>query len=244
MTSLPALNRLQRVEGTHNLRDVGGYRADGGTTAWGRIFRSDGLHRLTPQGLNALQALKVKNVIDLRDDNERLIAPDLLPDGATLIPQPIFPDAFAHVQQNLDVAALTELIYLQYADSLASTLQLLSHAEGASVVHCTAGKDRTGAVIALTLTAVGVDRDDVLHDYAETEQNLKGPWLEQHLELLRKAGAEITPEVLALVSASPAPVLERALKLIDHEYGSVRDYLVRHGLKESSIESLHSRLVS
>lgn len=244
MRPLPALNRLQQVDGTHNLRDVGGYRAEGGTTAWGRMFRSDGLHRLTPQGLVALQALEIRNIIDLRDDNERLLAPDLLPDGAQLIAQPIFPDAMAHVQQKLGVGALTELIYLQYADTLADTLHLLSHTEGASVVHCTAGKDRTGAVIALTLTAIGVDRDDVLHDYAETEHNLKGPWLEQHIESLRHAGAEITPEVLSLVSSSPAPVLDRAFKLIEHEYGSIRDYLLTHGLQESSIESLHSRLVS
>lgn len=243
-------SRLLDIDGTFNLRDVGGYRADGGSVAWQRLYRSDGLFGLTDAGLQAFEKLGIRQVIDLRDDEERGRAPNRLPVNVEMTPFPIFPSANAHFHRNLGIFELTELILHQHASNVVGAISVLSapttdpvDEARAALVHCTAGKDRTGAVIALTLTAVGVARDDVLHDYAETEKNLAGTWLDNHLELVRSYGVEVTEQVRELVGGSPIPALDKALKSVEHEFGSVRDYLLHHGLPEDSIARLHARLV-
>lgn len=238
------VNRLKDVPGTFNFRDVGGYTADGGSTKWGALYRSDALNKLTAEGVSAMQELGVQSVIDLRDPRERSKAPDILPEGVRLIEHAVFPDALSHINLKLDIQKLTELIFFEHAANVTSAVGMIAKNESASVVHCTAGKDRTGAVIALALSAVGVSQDDILADYEATQKNLAGAWLENHLRGLRKLNVELTPEVLGLVSTSPLDVMERALKMIDHEYGSSIDYLRAHGLSDSSIAALHTRLVS
>ena len=235
------------VEGTHNLRDLGGLRADGGVTRSGSLFRSDALARLGDRGRSQLAALGITRVIDLRDDRERGHAPDALPEATELIPHPIFPSVSAHVTAGLDIYALTELIYLEHGDALASAVALIADRAaspgGATLFHCTAGKDRTGAVAALALMAVGAERDDVLDDYAASEANLRGAWLDEHTEMVRARGIEVTPELVGLLGSTPAEALERALQAVERRHGSVRDYLRDSGIGNAEIERLHAALV-
>lgn len=236
--------RLIPIDGTANFRDLGGYRADGGSTKWRALFRSDGLHRVTEEGRRGLAELGVARVIDLRDAQELQLSPDAALGDTLLVHQPIFASAHEHVAAEIGIRELTEIIYLKHGDTLAATIDLLADdTPGATLFHCTAGKDRTGAVAALTLTAVGVDRDDVLHDYALTEQNLAGPWLERHLDLLHSSGVALTPKILELVGESPVSALERAFAEVEGRFGTVRDYLLANGLSEGALERLHARVV-
>ncbi|RGE17632.1 tyrosine-protein phosphatase [Leucobacter sp. wl10] len=241
-------DRLIAIEGTYNFRDLGGYRADGGTIRSGALFRSDALHRIGDRGRAQLSDLGVARVVDLRDERERAHLPDMLPEGASLVASPIFPDAAVHVVEKLDIVALTELIYLQHSDTLSASVALLADDDDpagsvATVFHCTAGKDRTGAVAALTLLSAGVDRDDVVGDYAASAEHLRDVWLVQRLEDMRRAGVEITPMLEGLVGSTPIAAIEGALSGIERRYGSVRDYLLANGLSEAQLERLHDRLV-
>lgn len=245
--------RLRHIEGTVNFRDLGGFTADGGTTRSDVLFRSDALHRLSDLGRDQLGELGVIRVIDLRDDTERGRAPDLLPETAALVAHPIFPDAHAHVSRSLDVISLTQLIYQQHGDTLAAAVAMIADGPGddgagtgtsvGTVIHCTAGKDRTGAVAALTLLAVGVHRDEVVADYASSERYLSGEWAEQHIEALRGMGMEVTPAVRQLIGGTPVAAIEQALAGIERGWGSARDYLLAQGFPESGFERLHARLV-
>lgn len=252
------------VAGTQNLRDLGGYRADGGSIRTGAFFRSDALARIGAPGRTQLAELGVARVIDLRDDSERASAPDDLDPATALLAHPIFPSAGAHVARKLDVYSLTELLYFQHADTLIEALRLLvgtgtagvdgaasaSEANateapaGATLFHCTAGKDRTGAVAALALLAAGVDRDDVVDDYVASETNLSGDWLESHLEMVRRRGLEITPEIRGLFGSSPARAIEEALDAVEERHGGIRDYLRANGMDDAEIARLHDALVS
>lgn len=236
--------RLKTVEGTYNLRDVGGYRAGSSTTKWGTLFRSDGLHRLTSAGVEAIADLGITRVVDLRDELERTRQPDALPDTFEQVAHPIFPSALAHVSGRFTIYDLTEMIYIDHAVTTVNALDVIAQSDAPTLVHCTAGKDRTGAVITLALSAVGVDRDDVLHDFAQTEEHLRGEWLDNHLASLRTLKLEITDEVYGLVSSSPVDALERALHKVEQEYGSIEQYLIDHGATELTLERLHERLVS
>lgn len=232
------------AEGTYNLRDVGGYRADGGAVKWRTIFRSDALHRLTASGKRTIVDLGVGRVIDLRDRREITAFPDTLPESIEYVHHPIFPSAHENVLRGLNVDRLTELIYLEHADTLAQAISHMARHEAPTIVHCTAGKDRTGAVITLTLASIGVDRDDILEDYAVTEEYLRGEWTDHHLDALRRRGIDITDELLSLIAHSPLPTIDRALTTVEREYGSVHDYLRTHGVSEATLEELNTRFVS
>jgi protein-tyrosine phosphatase len=233
---------LLPIEGTYNFRDLGGFRADGGRTRSGALFRSDALAALSDRGRAQIAELSVARVIDLRDDAERAPLPDLVPESAVVVPHPIFPDVRQHISAQLDIYALTELLYLGHGDRLASAVTMLAE-PGATVFHCTAGKDRTGAVAALTLLAVGVDRDDVMHDYSASEQNLSGEWRAKNLELIKHLGIEVTPSLEQLLVSTPLAAIDRALAAVDERFGSVRDYLRVSGVADTTIERLHAQLV-
>ncbi|MBK0418928.1 tyrosine-protein phosphatase [Leucobacter sp. CSA1] len=246
--------RLLPVEGTYNFRDLGGYEADGGATRTGVFFRSDALHGLSDRGRQQVTDLRVHRVIDLRDDDEQRLAPDALPAASALIPHPIFPSAREHIRRRLGVVEVTELLYSRYASTITAAVALLAEEEpagegeafgiaSATVFHCTAGKDRTGAVAALTLLAVGVSREDVVADYAESERHLAGAWLDGYLETLRGRGREITDDLRQLVGTTPVAAIEAALAGIEREYGSARDYLLANGMDEATLERLNVRLV-
>ncbi|MBP1324778.1 protein-tyrosine phosphatase [Leucobacter exalbidus] len=229
------------VDGTFNFRDLGGLRAGDRRTRSGALYRADSLAKLGATGQAQLQDLGVTRVIDLRDDRERATNPDALPAGVELIAHPIFPSASAHIDRNITIFSLTELIYREHAAALAAGITLL--ADGTpTVFHCTAGKDRTGAIAALTLLALGVDRDDVLDNYAASELNLRGQWMTDQLSWLQRRGVTLTPEVSDLVGASPAAALDRALTQVVEAQGGVHDYLRAHGVTDATLTTLEQRL--
>ena len=135
-------------------------------------------------------------------------------------------------------------IVFQHTDVVARALREIADTGDAGVVvHCTAGKDRTGIVVALALLAVGVDRETVVADYAQTQGNLAGPWLEGMLKLVESHGVELTPDLRVIMGGSPPEALEYVLDRIDRESGGVRQYLIDAGVDELELAKLKSVLV-
>lgn len=154
---MPALT----VDGTVNLRDTGGTPlTGGGTSAAGVLYRSEGLGSLTEAGLVTLGELGVRTVIDLRSDEERASAPDRLPEGATAVElhcsammsgdgRDLNAVAAAAEEMLGDPASMGRLYIDMLRNSPATFAEVArlvaSAAPGrAALVHCTAGKDRTG----------------------------------------------------------------------------------------------------
>lgn len=118
-------------------------------------------------------------------------------------------------------------------------------AAGGVLVHCTAGKDRTGLTVALALRAVGVARDDVVANYAETEARLRGPWLEEKLELLRRFVGDDAEQYTEVLVTSPAEVLEEFLDTVeDGSREATRPYLRAHGMTDAELDALTARLLT
>ncbi|WP_223690044.1 tyrosine-protein phosphatase [Leifsonia poae] len=237
--------RIQ-VSGTYNFRDVGGYPVAGGRIRSRKLFRSDGLHSLGETGKEQLRELGVKVVIDLRDEFEVQALPDDLAGlGVDVLRLPVFEGSGG--SQSTIGATLNDMyakIALQHRDVVVSALrEIADTSEAGVVVHCTAGKDRTGIVVALALLAVGVDRETVVADYAATEDNLRGPWLERMLQLVESHGVAITPGLRAIMGGSPPEALESVLDLIDRDHGGVRAYLLDAGFDEIELAELRSVLV-
>ena len=236
--------RTLTVDGLFNLRDLGGLRAGDRTVLPGRVLRSDGLFRLTDTGREQLDALGVATALDLRDDAERAHQPSLVSDAVTVVPTPMFQGAAQSVRDGISLEALYRDLLDGFGENYAVAVRrLATHDERPVLVHCTAGKDRTGTVVALALSAIGVDRDEIIADYALTEQNLAGQWVDAHIDMLDRFGVAITPELMRLVGGSPASAMAETLDYVAERYGSARAYLLGNGVTEAELAALERRLL-
>lgn len=234
------------VAGTFNFRDVGGYPVPGGVVRSGKLYRSDGLSKLGAEGKAELARLGVRVVIDLRDDFEASAMPDDL-DGLDVetLRLPVFEGSGAsQTMAGMSLEALYEKILGQHADVVVRSLrEIASTGSDGVLVHCTAGKDRTGIVVALALLAAGVDRETVLADYARSELNLGGEWLEGMLAMISHYGVEETPELRVLMGGSPPEALDGALRSVEQSHGSITQYLLDSGLSAIELAQLRAVLI-
>jgi protein-tyrosine phosphatase len=234
------------VPGTFNFRDAGGYPASGGVVRTGKLFRSDGLHSLGADGRATLVELGIETVIDLRDDFEVKAMPDDIAGlNLDVVRLPVFEGSGA--SQGVigkSLVDLYQLIVTEHADTLVAALRAIAHSGDTPVlVHCTAGKDRTGIVIALALLAVGVDRDTVIADYARSEANLSGEWLDRMIAEISSHGVPETPALRGLLSGSPPEALCATIDLLEQAHGTVRKYLLDSGISMDDLALLQSTLV-
>jgi protein-tyrosine phosphatase len=168
-------SRKIAFDGCFNFRDLGGYRtADGRRTRWRRLFRADGLSRLTENDLAALGSLGIVTVIDLRTDLEAdtqgRFPEDL--DGVTYHHLPLT-DTLPGEEEtpDWDRAAFVSDRYLamlsEGTETVSAALRLLADpGRQPAVFHCSVGKDRTGVLSALVLGFLGVPDEIIVDDYA------------------------------------------------------------------------------
>jgi protein-tyrosine phosphatase len=111
----------------------------------------------------------------------------------------------------------------------------------AVLVHCTAGKDRTGVAVALLLDAAGASRDAIIDDYLDTEQNLSGEWAQAMRARIEAAGIPLSDEIEVLLARTPRPAIESVFSRLDAD-GGTAEYLLRHGLSAADLAALRARL--
>ena len=243
----------------------------GGATRDGVFCRSDALHTLTAVGQEQLETSDIDVVVDLRTPQERAMAPNLIPAGRPIhqVDLPLLQgdmsrlagQAFEHgsggspgvdpAQAEAVLASLPTLgeLYVSMLDggaaSFAEVARLLGARDvddpGGLLVHCTAGKDRTGVCAALVLDVVGTERSAIVRDYAATQANLAGAWLHGMEAVITQLGVPMTPALLELVGGSPAPAIEQALSWVDERGGSAA-YLASGGLGDDDLAALRARL--
>jgi protein-tyrosine phosphatase len=127
---------------------------------------------------------------------------------------------------------------------LVAAPEVASADASAVLVHCTAGKDRTGVAIALLLDAVGADRAAVIADYTASEANLSGAWAEQMFAMISAMGVPRSPELDALVAGTPASAIAEALEWVQREHGDSAAYLRSSGLTDAELTALRRRLTA
>lgn len=248
-TAPTTIDRAQRipVPGTVNFREV----TAGGHLRPGLVYRSDALSRLGEAGRAELLALGVRRVVDLRSADEMAQAPDDLA-GLDLetVHLPVAAGSTADaVRRALAgeggdlLAAVSVSLLTDGGPTLGAAVRLF--ADGVpTVVHCTAGKDRTGLAVALLLLAVGVPVAQVVADYARTEQNLAGPWLERMLDSLAARGLPLDDGLRGMLGGSPAATLEEVLDAVVLRDGSPDAYLDTVGVGPQVRAALRSTLLA
>jgi protein-tyrosine phosphatase len=253
------------LEGAANVRDVGGLPTiDGRTTRPGVVVRADNLQDLTPADVRRLvDELGVRTVLDLRSTGElHLTGPGPLRDTAvahhhlSLIPEylsdtdedevdravPVRADRSARAGERRTDMTGYYVGYLEDAPgNIARALRLLADpATGTALVHCAAGKDRTGVVVALALSLVGVTREAVVADYVRSAERVDAVLRRlqaapTYADELREATVEdVRPE---------AGSMERFLDHVDRAYGGPHGLAMSLCVDEETVARLGARLV-
>ena len=248
------------LDGTANTRDVGGLpTTDGGLTVSRRLLRSDNLQDLSAEDVRRLiHDYRVRTVADLRADievqaggpgpltREPLVAVEqlsLFPErngSATTAEVPDVPPWERRPVTGRGFSGLYLGFLAERGDSVLAALRMIAHREGATLVHCTAGKDRTGTVVALALADVGVERSAIVADYAASADHFDA--------LMTRLAASTGRRELALAAAvkhrPKAITMERFLDALSEEAGGVRPWLAAHGWTEDDHAALQRKLLA
>jgi protein-tyrosine phosphatase len=240
-------------DGCLNVRDLGGHPTeDGSFTRFGAVVRADSIRQLSDAGWAALADYGVGRIVDLRFHDE-LAADPPREVPAEVVHVPVFPDSATGAWEEIDAlsaaapddATATRDVYLTLLrllpEGFATAVGAVADApKGAVVVHCTAGKDRTGLVTALVLRLAGVSVRDVGADYATSAGNLRErarPWVEE-------AETEAERRRRERVVATPAEAMVGVLEELQRRYGGIAGYLRDGGADEAMLERARARLRS
>ncbi len=176
----PTPKRHLRWDTCYNARDLGGHATDdGGTIRWGAVVRADSVGRLNTQGRAALEAYGVRTIIDLRIPVEVRDEPSPFTEHPEIVTRylPLDPNdrvvskaVVAHKEAGLSYTAAINAAYLSTnQEQIAAIIRAVADApDGGIVIHCHAGRDRTGLIVALLLGSAGVPAETISADYAQS----------------------------------------------------------------------------
>jgi len=226
------------LQGASNFRDLGGYATtDGRITRWRYIFRSNHLGQLTAADIEIVRALGVRSAFDFRGVEERTAGVCVVNEIA-VHSLPIEPTVVAALRAELAGGTLTAPVALDLMrESYRNYVRHNTHSFRALfghlledraplVIHCTAGKDRTGFASALILHALGVPDDVIAEDYLLTNRHYKRD---------ATAATDLPEDVRNAIGNVEASYLAAAFEAVGKEYGDLESYL-RDGLKLGTAE--------
>ena len=253
--------RILDWEGCFNVRELGGLPTAGGARIrWGALVRSDMPTRLTEIGRRSLIDHGITTIIDvrfheeLRDDGDRYPFRD--EDAVANGPLPRHIHAPFHVWDEdigpeperteayrtaVDRSAVVRLdVDLNQTGIAAAAAAIADAQPGGVVIHCHAGKDRTGIIVAVILSFLGVPDDEIADDYALTQRTIM-PLIEEWLDEMSQDPAE-RERLTALAWPSREAMLD-ALEHLRTKYRSAADYLRQGGVTDEQLDRLRKRLL-
>lgn len=243
------VDRFVELEGCHNFRDLGGYAtADGRRVRHRLVYRSAALHGLTASDRRRVrEELGIGAIIDLRSEQE------VRADGPGPVADP--PVAYHHVPLIVRAGPLSppdggepfalDRFYLGLlhhgGECVRAVVELLATARTPTVFHCAAGKDRTGILAALLLSALGVPDDVIVADYALSERSIEAAsaWARANDPDWARWLSTAPPWLLTC----PQPAMQAFLDQLRAKHGSIETYLAQAGVDEQAVDALRGRLL-
>jgi protein-tyrosine phosphatase len=226
MSDFPA--RHLELEGASNFRDLGGYPASSGRMVrWRQIFRSNHLGHLTEADIEVVRGLGVRSAFDFRGLEERAAAVCAVKEIA-VHSLPIEPTVVAALRARLAAGSLSATDALEIMrESYRNYVRLNTHSFRALfghlladraplVIHCTAGKDRTGFACALVLHALGVAEDVIAEDYLLTNRFYRRD---------PSSGTDLPENVRQAIGSVEASFLAAGFEALQADYGDLENYL-------------------
>jgi protein-tyrosine phosphatase len=258
------------LDGLANLRDVGGIpTTEGGKIIPGRLLRSDNLQTLTTSDVDQLLGLGLTDVIDLRSDyeaeqegpgpltrsNVRIhqyslfreweigvgeAKPDVRPE---VLPEEALPwiDLEPSVELDDEVASVYFSYLADRPDSVLAALRSIAQAPGAALVHCAAGKDRTGTLVALALSVAEAERQAIIDDYAASSDRVEA--IVNRLVASPTYADNLRGRPISSHVSHPEAMIS-FLGHIDDTFGGVLPMLIKMGWTAEDTEQLRAKLRS
>lgn len=236
---------VDALGGLVNLRDLGGLPTeDGVLTRSGVIYRSDAPHEgdYDPEGMPQWPP---ELVVDLRDSVEQEEQGHPLASATNVRRLPFLED-IREEQEELDEAAhplsgLYQNIINGAPEKLVQVFRLALEADGPLLIHCAAGKDRTGVAAALLLSAVGVRDDAIVADYVRTDRNMYR--VLQRLDAAPELPPGVDEEDVHELISTPTDAIEGVLTRFSEYSDGAAGWLVAHGATEEEIARWRERFL-
>lgn len=253
--------RLLPLEGGVNFRDMGGYpAADGRRVKWGHLFRSGTMARLTEADRAHLAERGIRTVIDFRTESEHAHEPnewgmglgegywrrphdETFGNWSDLDPARLGTERDAEKVLEAGFRKLPE----QQAIAYAEMFRRLAEGHVPAVIHCTAGKDRTGGGAALILAMLGVPREHIVADFLLTQRAFKPPTSQsgarRNPDPKYQRFAEMKREVLAVFSSARPSFIAAFLDSLDEQHGGIDNYAKALGFTDADREAIRAGLL-
>ena len=244
--------------GVENLRDIGGYPTkDGGTIAWNKVYRGASLAEVDDEELIRLQELGIKLICDMRSSDEIEEDPDRVPAGSSSLHLPAMNNnrrlrQLSYIlfdRRNLDKVMFdlySRVMIDQNEGVFRQIFERVANADNLPMlIHCAAGKDRTGLATALLLLYLGVPEEIVIADYSFSNASYDyfRRISQKAVMPLARVGIGID-DVHAMILADPE-VMRATIGHIYEKYGSVEAYLINHaGLSQETLQQVRTNLLS
>jgi protein-tyrosine phosphatase len=256
------------LDGLANMRDVGGIpTSDGDKIIPGRLLRSDNLQTLTISDVDQLLGLGLTDVIDLRSDYEATQEgpgplassevqihqfslfrewqvgvgepkPDVRPE---VMPEEALPwiDLEPSVELDNQVASVYFSYLVDRPDSVLAALRTIARAPGVALVHCAAGKDRTGTIVALALSVADAERQAIIDDYAASSERVEQ--VVERLMASRTYAGNLEGRPISSHLSRPEAMIS-LLRYIDETFGGVLPMLIKMGWTADDTDQLRAKL--
>ncbi|MAZ45190.1 MAG: hypothetical protein CMD74_00605 [Gammaproteobacteria bacterium] len=237
--------RHYAFEGCFNFRDIGGYRGfEGRKVLWGRCFRAGRQERMTSLDLDVVRSLNITTQIDLRMSAE-IEADGIGPlesQGVQYVNIPVIPeggrDQLSQLSGDTGISGKRYLAYLSFgSESWLRMFEVFSDpASQPTLIHCTAGKDRTGVSIAFLLSVLGVDRSVIERDYLLTNEDT-----ERQVEFIERAtGFPEGMSYAAMLDAVgvPSTAMKDFLDGLESQWGGPIEYLRSIGISDDTMANV------
>ncbi len=256
MTSQLPTDRFIPIQGSLNFRDFGGYpTTDGGFLVKGKLFRCGMLTDINETGLEQFSGLGIGVICDLRREDEVALYPSPPHPAFDCIQNiPIAPGTSSDLRDSMmtkdhssedQIAFMTEItkeIARDHLDAYRRVLRCLIETEQGFLIHCMAGKDRTGFGVAMIQLMLGVSKELVMEDYLLTNQATE--LITRTRARMAEQFQEIDDATLEIIARVKGVYLEAALLEVDTVYGGIRVYLEEIGLTASEHDALIARCVN
>ena len=255
-------HRFINIEGSVNLRDFGGYTTTTGKQVRrGLLFRCGNMAEIPEHAFSDFAALDIGVICDLRGFEEvKNTPPPIGKPFECRVHIPIWPGSSTQFQESIEdrrptaedfiefMERVTREIARDHVEAYKELMRELVNADRGFLLHCSAGKDRTGFGAALILTLLGVDWDTVMHDYlVSNEATELAVRMRQRMEEdLKQQGKsiKINEEIIKIMSGVRAEYLQGAFQEIDEHYGGIHGYLEAIGISSTEEAHLRKRLLA
>jgi protein-tyrosine phosphatase len=258
------MERTLNFDGGCNFRDLGGYRTrDGRELKWGHVFRTGVLSYFTPDDNKRLNQLGVRAICDLRRAEERKHEPTRWPDANTQhlswddgSAPPTIRTIAADQSHPYTAAGMRAAMVDLYcalpawmSPRLRAIFTRIAQGDVPVMVHCAAGKDRTGIAVALLLALLDVPDETILEDYLLTNASDLVEFTVTHQPGGEAAGNHpllaMPEDIRRVLFAADADYLQASLDQIARDHGDVRKYLRREiGIDDDMRLNVQAALLS